>query len=497
MFVKLYSFVKNHTLGVFISLILLGIVLHCTTLSYSPLPWMDEVQTNEIVRGGIAQKSSTWNMAIVRSDGGLDEQSWALYYLGGLSSELGYILFGRAGDRILNLFWLLLSTICVSFYFYKKTNRKNLSYLVGLLYFSFPPLIQSVRGGRADVLAFTFLFASLAILQLQVKINKRLYLLCILSSCLAVLSIFSWITAILCMPIVLWEALETFKRYNLKFKQQFYMLLLMALSGIGMMFILLSPFLIHYKTTVDTFLYILAHNSSVSTGAPYIKALIKALIAIPGLYCLGLLVLCLKKRFFLLTIASFMICFIAVMTYCYVFRILYLLPYVLIGVALSATYIKSLKKQCLYFVMLIGMCVATYGYSILLRNGTEYFAKDVRDAQVLKDVLKREIGENKKIYCDTFQLYYVGRELNWEQYRLASRFPAEGIIIEKLEIEYYITEKSKLTKQVQDDLKKNNFVFVKEIRPFDLENLSSIEKFLQNHGRLTSYGPYYLYAKEK
>lgn len=497
MFEKIGQFVKTYSLQIFIFFILLGICLHCTTLSYSPLPWMDEVQINEIVRGGIGEKETSWTMALVRGDGQLDTQAWALYYLGGLSSEFGYILFGQAGNRILNLLWLLVSTGLLTIYVYKKTRHKLLTCLVGLLYFTFPPLCQSVRGGRVDVLAFLFLFASLSLLQLNAKSKKDLLFKCMASAVCAACAVFSWITAILCMPIVLWEALEAFKKRGLSLKQQLTTLIMMAVAGVVTGVVVLTPFLIRYQLTIDTFMLVLAINSSVSSGAPYFREIIKALCAIPGLYLFGLSLLFARRRFVLLVIATIVICAIAVMTHCYIFRIVYLLPYALIGTAITYGYIHNSKLKITYLAILLFMAVVSYSYSILLRNGTEFFAKNVRDAEVSKQVLEKEIGKNAKIYCDTFQLYYIGRELNWKQYRLASKLPAEGEVLDGFEIEYYITEKEKLAPRISEVLKEKGFVFTKKIAPFEFKNLSQVEKLLQKVGRLTSYGPYYLYSKSK
>ena len=146
----------------------------------------------------------------------------------------------------------------------------------------------------------------------------------------------------------------------------------------------------------------------------------------------------------------------------------------------------------LIFMVLISSC-----YSLVLRNGIEYFTKDLRCFDHLCSVIKLEIGEYKKIYCDTFQLYYVGRTLNWEQYRLASKnISSFDEIMKNVDFEYYITEESKITEKKNRILKENGFAFYKKITPFNLANVSYIQKILKEKNRLGSYGPYYLYRKD-
>lgn len=495
MFEKVVDFVKTRVGLVFGCILFLGIALHCLTLSYSPLPWIDEVQIQEIAHGGVGEKTSSWNMTLVHDDGQLDEQAWAMYYLGGYLSEQMYTLFGRSGGRALNLLLLTISTSLLVFYCRKKTGQAFLSYLVGLLYFTFPPLLQSLRGGRVDVLALTCLISALALLQIDCKSRNKLYLYCALASGVAVLAVFSWATAILCAPIILWEVLDVFKEHKLTLKQQLLGLSMMVGSGLFTAGVVLMPFLCHYQVTIETFLYILSLNSSVSSGGPYVKETIGFLCAIPGVYLVGLLALFLKKRFLLLALSAATICFIAMMTHCYVFRFLYLLPYALIGIAVGGMNIQNRKLKVGYLFLLFVMGCISFGYSVLLRNGTEFFAKDVRNVQRVKEVIQTEIGCAVRIYCDTFQLYYIGRELNWSQYRLAGDQTAIGKILEVLPINFYITEQEALSQETLDVLTKNGFVFFKKIVVFDLEKLSAIEKFLLKFDRLRPYGPYYLYSK--
>jgi hypothetical protein len=299
------------------------------------------------------------------------------------------------------------------------------------------------------------------------------------------------------MPIVLWEVFEIFKERELTLRQRISALILMGMSGFLMLIVLLLPFLLHYQVSLDTFLKILTSNSSISRGGPYFKEFFKLLFALPFVYAIGLPLLFLRKRFVLLAIATVGISVIAMVTHCYTFRILYLLPYALIGIALIDGYIQRPLKRYVYNGLLILLICIGYSFSILLRNGTEFFAKDVRNVKRVKEILQVEVGANVRIYCDTFQLYYVGRELNWNQYRLA--FPSTNLkdLLNTLDIEYFIAEKKSLSPRMNLILAKEGFELKKEITVIDLEGLSQMEHFLNAMGRLSPYGPYCLYKRKE
>ena len=106
----LLGFIRSHSIALLVTLFLLGIVSHGVTLSYSPLHWIDEVQINEIAQGGIGKKQSSWSMCLLKTDGALDAQTWAVYYLGGACSELGYRLFGVVGPRVVMLVGVMLAS---------------------------------------------------------------------------------------------------------------------------------------------------------------------------------------------------------------------------------------------------------------------------------------------------------------------------------------------------------------------------------------------------
>ena len=490
-------YIKKNFFVFYVVFIVLCMIMHWTTIEYSPLPWIDEIQINEIARGGVFSKSSDWNMSIVRSDGSLDRQSWALYYLGGGASEFGKYLFGNLGNRVLNLILLLISTFAVTFYFLKKTKKTIQSYLTGLLYFTFPFLMTSVRGGRVDIVALTFLFLSLAIL--HVRIQEKKYLFLVLSGCsiFAALALFSWITVGLCFPIILWEVLEFFKERNFSLKKQVFLLSFMGIIFFSMILFLVSPFVFDYQTTIETFKHILALNSSVSSSGFFLKELLVLLCVIPGVYILGLGFLMMRMRFILLVGAVLVICLITAVTHCYIFRILYLLPYALIGIGLYEGGWGKFLKTCYVYVLFI-MVLISFGYSVLLRNGLECFTKDIRDANIVREVMHRNIGGNQKIYCDTFELYYIGRELGWKQFRSASHDVSRiKNIISRNNIEYYITEKKSISNELSEFLKSQGFVFKEKIELFNIANFikSPIREFLYVNGRFKGYGPYYLYQK--
>jgi hypothetical protein len=493
---KQYNLKKENVFVCFFTVMLIGILIHSITLSYSPISWMDEVQIKEIARGGIFQKVSDWDMALVKNNGQLNSQSWAIYYIGGWFANLSCFLLGDSGARIINLLWLLVSTFLISFYAFRKTNNKILSVLVGLLYFSFPTLVQSVRGGRVDVIAFTFLFASLSVLQVKLKRSKFSFLLvCLLSSLLLACSVFSWITAVLCIPIVVYEFLEWLNSYQFSLQKKVFFIGAMLFFFMFTTILLVSPFFSNYYETKEFVTSVLMLNTS-SNNEFNVKMFFKGLVAFPGVYIVSLSLVFFSRRLFFLSFSILLVSIIMTRTYCYGFRMLYLLPYALIILVLFFKNMKNNKNKMLYLYILFFMGGASFIYSILLRNVSEYFTKEFRSLTHVKEMFKKEIGENKRIYCDTFQLYSIGKNLNWKQYRVISKNESDIFeAIQNLNVEYYVTEKKLMTLEKSTLLNNHGFVLLKEITPFVLDNLSFVQSKLNRYNRLMPYGPYYLYYK--
>lgn len=486
----LLGFIRSHSIALLVTLFLLGIVSHGVTLSYSPLHWIDEVQINEIAQGGIGKKQSSWSMCLLKTDGALDAQTWAVYYLGGACSELGYRLFGAVGPRVVMLVGVMLASGLFFFYLTRKTGSVRLAAVIAFLFACFPPLIQSVRGGRADVLAFVCVFASLSILVL--KPDSWLYRCrTFLAGAFAAMACFCWVTAILVLPLIAWELYDQ-TWYKREWRAGIRGGLLMAAGAVAATVVLLLPFFANFSETVSTFELILKSNTQMGQGAMNIFALVSALLDAPGVYLLGILaVFCCPKRFWPLILA--IVLFLLFCAYrIYVFRTLYLAPYAFVALALVVANIRSRGLKLCAFAVLGMVGLYSYGYAVVLRNGVDFFARPYRDYSRVEVVCEEVIGRDVRIYSDTFQLYYVGRALGWHQIRTAFGAIHRDVLAQT---DYFITEREELSDQEQCVLEDQGFRLIETIDCRPNRSMTCIEQILNKVGRLRPLGPYYLYKR--
>ncbi len=490
---KVLNYSKSHPFVLLSISIIVAIILHSTTLSYSPLHWQDEVQINEIAQGGIGEHRSDWSVNIVSKDGTLESQAWVPFYLGGVSSELGYQLFGDIGPRVMALVWLIVATGFLLFYLFKRTGDSLLSSVVAFLFFTTPPLLQSVRGGRVDVMAFAFVFMALVLLQFKKSMLQ--WGGAILAGVLLSIACFSWISCILVTPLLLWELWDR----SSSFKKCLTDGVCFLVGALVTALLLLLPFGTTISHTLSLFTSNFSSNASIETltlGWHHVHALINELLTIPFTYCVLLLFLCLQPRkFWPLILACGLFCVVC-LPRIYVFRTLYLLPYavVVIGITLGMLHKQVMRQICLSIILLMGLY--GYCYSVILRNSLDYFTKEHRDYSQIRCVLEDVIGRKKNVYLATYQLYYVGRSLEWSQfYHPGSN--VNGPIPPKLlqHVDYYVVEKDKLSSIQACQLAAEGFRLIQEVGLCVEHTPSAVVRFLEKHGRLRPLGPYLIYCK--
>ena len=384
--------------------------------------WQDEVQIVEIARGGITEKIEPWSM-VATEDCRADSQSWAIYYIGGLLFEQMYQVAGHLGPRALAMTAYLLFVALLGWYLYKKTGHGLLCAILALLVLSFPVLQVSARGVRADIPSMLFAVASMAILQLDVHGGRKQFLIFAISGSLYALALFSWISAGLMAPLVGWEMLETVKRNNWS-NRKVISILFISVLGFGVTsFIILSPFFVDWRGAIEGFRTAWEINTSDSyrAGKLLFGDFLKCLIQFPGLYLLGLGILFTRRRFLVLSCGVLSFSLIILMTRVYPSRFVYFIPYACVGLAIGVSMLKCTWMKMVLYVIVSLMMLMAYGRTYILRNYTDYVYRDYRDYSRIAPIVESKIGRGVNAYVDTYELYYIGRELGWNQWHCLRR----------------------------------------------------------------------------
>lgn len=489
------KYIKSNSffLTTFIFLFVVGMCSHLLTLSFSPLPWIDEVEIAEMVRDGVVHSPSDYSLHFYCKNEVMNSQSWALFYVGGWIQNLFHSAFGSYGPRIASLLGLMFATLFSALFSWKKTESLKFASVIGVIVFSFPIFVQSARGARVDIWTIGLLFLALYLLESYAKRSgKSRIIVSFAVGSIACFSVFTWITSILLGPVYLW-ALLAYSKSDGKWRKSIFVAMIGGLLTAG---ILLMPF-VGTKDALSNFIYVLTSVSGASnkhaSAVNEIIGFAKSLIGYPFVFFFGIVFLCLSKRTLLLKLGALMF-FLIVVVICahvYVYRLVYFAPYCILG--LCVYFAECTRGRKLVFALCSVLALFCYARGVVVRNGIEYLTKTGRDQSVVKAALEKIIGQSESVYCDTHQLYYVGCELNWRQFKFVEGFDAEEIA--RRNITWYIGEEKTVTEKHVVDLQAAGYI-LHGVVGFDVPKIHPIfDKIVSRAGRTRCYGPYVLYRR--
>lgn len=470
--------------------LIFGLICHAVTLPYSPVHWQDECQITELGRL-LLSPGTDWSMYILPT--AVTELGGSgIWSIGRTLQELSYRLGGATAPRWMELFCLMMVAIFVRFYVTKKISSAWLGTVFGLLAFSVPELVQSARGARVDAMAMMFLFAALSAMQLEdcpCGKNRRPLVMVLTGAC-AALCVWTWATAVMMMPIVLWELVETLRRWRVNMRE---LLILLGCAIVGGLLISAIDFIPCYESIGGTLARIGNSSKVVGYGQEVgLGKIITQLLGVPGLYIIGFCCLFLHWRMWLLAI--FAVLFLHVTKgSIYVFRTLYIMPYTLIGLAMLCGLVHCIGARRILVALAVLMAVIAYGRSVLVRNAVEFLARDYRDERQLRIVLEKEVGRNASVYNYAFQTYYVGRELGWKQYQMFNNALKPDVAKIK-DLDCFLIDAKDAGKVSLDDLRLAGFDKQRTITVFP-SPVQGVHKWLAQHDRLHPLGDYVLFYR--
>ena len=349
-----------------------------------------------------------------------------------------------------------------------------------------------------DVIALTFWMLALLLTSQKCGTPRYELLVGLGIGALSVMAVFSWITVVMVMPIVGFAYLERlWKHYKSSSKLPMICCLFLG-TVIGMLFcasILLGPFWGRFHDIIRI-------SSDVSkinlpqTSHFLLKDFFVWCASFPYLILLGMACLILRMRSYAHLLAFCVFALICVNTRIYVFRMLYFFPFALTGILLFLADLKAPMFRRGILIILVGIAMMEFSWSIVLRNGSELFVRRFRDYDAVCQNLQRLVGTGTCVINDSYQLYYIGRELGWRQYNSSFRPLRLLKQMEKDdECRFYVCEKKHLTTRLEEELAACGFSGKHIACEYEENNLNPALNIIQKKGRLFTMGPYCVFTR--
>jgi hypothetical protein len=488
----------SHRVGLLWIAFAVAAMVHFSVIKFCWVDWFDNVVINEIARGGVGVKTSEWTVHGY-GDKMLDSQAWAQFYVGSLFVEYAYQLMGHYGPRYLMWAFHLCCALMIYWYLKDKTNEKIVPLVLAILYFTFPQLQISVKSPRVDAVAMFWMLLALSMLRIGNGGMLSLRISAFLAGVFSALGVMSWISAVMVCPIVLWEIVD--RRYSQgTFKDRIINVLpeifLLASGFCLTLAILLMPFLTNIKNAIVVFGIVLRSNTNKAQGHFLFWQFFKGLFVFPCFYAFGAAFLFVKRRMILpaaMFVAFSMLC---MATKADLQRMFYLLLYCVIGVGVVLQMIKPGKVKRFLTLCLCLMAALSFFRTAVFRPLTDLVGIRYRDYDAVEKCLLKEIGRDVAVYMDTFQLYYIGRELGWRQYRVIR--PSENPPDDYLsKCDYYITGPCCVETLREDKVISQGFYFQKTICAAPIQPRNKLEEIVASTGRISPIlGPFRLYSKK-
>lgn len=455
-------------------------IMGALILTLAPVHWQDEVQINEQGRKYLAAGDTDWDMqcSSLRSDKGLRS---SVFYVSSVQHEIAYRLCGHLGPRMLSFGYLVVFAMLLWRYAHIKLGGGVMPILLALLVLSLPHL----RVGRLEPEVFAYLFAVLNLFTLRNEGVRRDIVISIGAGFFATLCLLSWPTAIVLIPILA-DAIFLDSRESRGVWQTIWFLCLFGLFTTLIVVSLEWWQIVHWRSTINLLKGSAENSAQIGSGF-HPKDFLRYFAVTPYVYLLGgFCLLAIWKRI-VLVCGGLGFLALCVVSRVYEFRMIYFLPFALLAIIYAYNRFKGAKVGHCLLCLVALMAVVSISRNLVVKSIAEISARKSHDMNYLLREFDREIGKNSKVYCHTFNTYYIGRSLGWRQWQLdfQNKRLNRSFLEDK---DYFVIEEKCCDAQIESLLKDagfDNFIVVKCPREFIYEKAV--------RGASQEWGPYRIY----
>jgi len=412
---------------VWLVLACLSTAIHLVTLRISPPIWEDEVEIIELGRNALPGADTRWSTLWTSEGTPLRILNW----VGPAFQEAWCRLTGvsEVGPRVSSLLGALAAATCLLGWLLARGIRPSSSLLAAALLLLDPVFAQSWRGARIDCWVFALALGTCWLIwraAAQGDPSPRVKLRLLGAGACLTLAGFSWASAILLVPLV---AHEVFVAYRLALGRERIAKALPDLLTLAAATVLTSLALIlpiwenasgSIRTTGSAVSSAGLHGSVVKT----VGSIARSLWWSPWIFGVGVLSLLRPANRTLLI--AFLVSAVGVcVTSPYTHRLLYLLPFLLLGLARSLDALEARNTQAARSSRWISMALCVFvGWSGILTLGartlTAWRQRTARSPDRITEIAEATVGaQDAAVYTPRYEFYYAGRRLGWRSF---SRF---------------------------------------------------------------------------
>ena len=463
----------------------IGLVLVFATMSGSPIHWQDEVQINEIGRKILHHGNPEWDMkAKMDSSGG--DFGYSLWGAAVWLHEVAYLAIGHIGPRVVTEIFLLVAVLLFRSYAISATANRFYSELLSLLFFSFPLL----HVGRAEPYVFCALFLSLFLIRKNC-LGKDYSM--IAAGSFSIFCLFTWPTAIVLMPIIGNELVNRLETNVYSCRRKVRDVILFSLGAILWAFLIMFPFLCDIKGMLLLISNSSSRSAKIGSGF-FLDVFLKHFLVLPYHYILGVGCLFVCYRKWLLIIGGLLFLGMCTISRVYEFRLIYFLPYVLVGAIYAYTSISLPRYKRFLILITAIIAIIMFERGLVRRRVIDLLGSDLHDNSILELAFKGHIPEGAKVYSHTFNTYYVGRKLGWKQYQLDFQDNTLGAQY-LADMEYFVVEERSMNETLKYLLEESGFIQYRRIE-YPLIHLGEFSRHFNMLGKLKIWGPWLIYKNQ-
>lgn len=406
----------------FLGLLALCALLNLPTLGLFPGVWMDEVHQIEYGRL-VLEPGSDWS-AVWHPLTDAPVMAWS--YLGPLLQELVYRGTGgwELAARASGLVGTIVAAVALRAWLLARGTRPGVAGLMGVLLLLDPIVVQSFRGGRADGWAVACGLAACWLLRRGGGRHAASA-----AGAMTALGMVVWQSVAILLPLVVLELVQSAGSRRVARRQLAAFLAVGAVTGVLLLAFSPGPFL-PVGGAADPLL-----RANVPLGAdpaPWIaqaldpRYLAQSLQLTPVLLATAALGAALRPSAALIAVTLVAVLMVTA-SMPYMFRGLYLLPYLLLHtVRLLGPGTGRLPRRLrpLKAVPPAVLLAWAFGMSIIAQPLHLIDTRGWRDRSFLEHVAVSAVGPGDDfVYVGTFNLYFEGRKLGW---RILTPFVTPG-----------------------------------------------------------------------
>lgn len=419
MFLKFKTFVLDHPLAFLCTLGLVVFGIHLTTVIDYPAGWFDEIEILEIGRTSIFNAFPEWSVVLSPAhDGVLHPLAPMFHYLAGFIQESLYRLTGSfVPGRIFFLLSLPVAALALFSWLRSKAIPVSAALPTALFLLLDPNATICAHWYRPDLWTTTLAFTAMALLSgTRGDQTWRRPAACLVSGILTATMLFLWITSMLLLPLIGWEALLSDR--SAPFRTILRDAGLFFLGGILSSAAYLIPLYPHVPAIIAQYAqHSELGGSSFDTPAKRLLDFIKIAIRSPYVWFLTMFGISTCRKFPVHVILFAGLCALMLSTRVYHLRMVQLMPFLFLFTALSLSSVRRTRP-----VIIGSGLICYFGLSVLALNYAAIPAENTYKA--LTDRLRATVPDPiQKVYLYDMEheLYHSGRALGWQMYSYGAR----------------------------------------------------------------------------